>query len=116
MKRYTDAEIKELRRLYWKATLSLLFPENKEPSKMNTFKFRTVVFIHHLLAIGLVLACICSFFLEPWYITVVVVTFVVRLMTSRERCILTDMESNLRKELGMIPLRKGFVNHYYRRD
>lgn len=76
-------------------------------------KFYIVVLLHHLLAIGLVLAPIFSLVLQPWYITLIVTTFVVRTATSRDTCILTNMEIDLREKLGMPSLSNGFVGHYY---
>lgn len=80
---------------------------------MDRVVFYFVVVAHHLLAVGLVVAPIACIILQPWYVALIACTFVVRTITSRDRCILTDMEAKYREKLGLAPLKNGFVGHYY---
>ena len=78
------------------------------------YLYLTVVVIsHHLLAWGLIMSPIVCVFYQPWYITLVICTFVVRTITSRDLCILTEMEKYLRRKLELRELQNGFVGHYY---
>ncbi len=79
---------------------------------MNRVLVYIVAGLHHILAWTLMYALIvCWFYLPFWQAMVLAVT-VVRIMTSRDVCIATDLEENLRTKAGMKPL-NGFVGHYY---
>lgn len=76
-------------------------------------RFILVVAVHHLIAVGLVVGGVLSIIFQPWYVALILCTSVVRICTSRDVCVLTNLERDLRKELGLKPLKGGFIKHYY---
>ena len=68
--------------------------------------------LHHILAWTLMYALVVCWIYLPFWLAMVVAVTVVRIMTSRDRCIATDLEEELRTRANMKAL-NGFVGHYY---
>lgn len=76
-------------------------------------KLWTAIILHHVLFWILLTTPFIMVWSQPWYLTVVITTLIVRIATSRDVCILTELEREWRLELGWKPLNGGFVKHYY---
>ena len=74
-----------------------------------------VMIVHHIVAWGLGVASLLSVLYQPWYMAFLMVIVVARIGTSRDKCILTELENKLREKSGRDPLEGGFIKHYYLR-
>lgn len=76
------------------------------------FVFYTLVFAHFLIVLGNTAALFVLPLMEPWYIALPLMSFLVWHATSRTAdCPLTRMENALRRHLGMKQI-GGFIGHY----
>lgn len=72
----------------------------------------TVATIHHIVAASLFLSLFIVPFVTTYWIALPIIVTVVRIMTSTDRCILTELEQYLRKRAGMYVIH-GYVGHYW---
>lgn len=80
---------------------------------MSRILWLSVASIHHAVAWGLLASSVLSVLYQPWYMAFLMVVVVARICTSRDKCVLTELENSLRVRSGMEPLDGGFLNHYY---
>lgn len=73
--------------------------------------FYAVVVIHFVLLIANILAFIILPFVEPWYISIPINTFLFFFVTNPVKCKVTELENYLRQKLGMKRI-GGFVSFY----
>lgn len=67
----------------------------------------------HIIIVFINLAAIFILpFYTPWYISVPLISFLIRLATVERECPLTALENLLRKQLGMRPI-NTFIGHYF---
>lgn len=70
-----------------------------------------VASVHTVLAVSLVISVFVVPFLVPYFVALPIEVGIIRILTSRDRCILTDIEIHYRKKAGMYVI-SGFVGHY----
>lgn len=81
---------------------------------MNKICLIILVILHHAILWCLTITPFICLIFQPWYITIFTTVVIIRIGTSRARCIATDFENYLRKKLGFKPI-DGFIKHYYLR-
>lgn len=67
---------------------------------------------HAAVVIGVTVAFFLLPFNAPWFIALPLMSFIFFFSTTRVNCRCTDLENNLRKELGMKPI-PGFIGYYF---
>lgn len=70
-----------------------------------------IILGHMATWLGLLVCCICSFFLQPWYITFPMIAFCVYLLTTDYECPVTRWENHVRDRLGW--QRVPHFTHWY---
>lgn len=66
------------------------------------------VLTHYVLFVSLVLSIPYLILLQPWYVSVPVVVWILNLMTLPVKCPLTELENYLRRKAGLKEIR-GFL-------
>lgn len=78
--------------------------------------YKTLVYVtatvHWLLIATMFMSAVILPFAQPWYIAIPLVICIIRVGTSRDKCIITDFENKLRRKAGMPVMLKGFIYHY----
>lgn len=70
-----------------------------------------LVVLHLLLVLINLIAMPCLLLYQPWYVSVPLVSFLIRLATVERECPLTIVENWLRNKLGMKVI-NTFIGHY----
>lgn len=82
------------------------------PTTYN-YLFKLLVAFHVLVVFGNLLSVFLLTILQPWYVSLPLVTFIIWISTSRVAdCPLTRWENKLRLKLGR-PEIKGFIGYYF---
>lgn len=71
-----------------------------------------VIIVHHIIVLGVALACLFNLLFAPWYTGVIGCVTTIMLLTSKSECPVTTLENNIRKSLDMKTI-KAFIKHYY---
>ena len=74
--------------------------------------FYSLVIIHTAIVFANLTALFVIPFLEPWYVSIPIMSFLINLIFSPGTCPLTRLESVIRRKLGM-PEIKQFGGHYF---
>jgi hypothetical protein len=73
----------------------------------------TVATLHHFLLWSLMFAPFWLIYYSPWYVSIPIIVFILRITTSRERCLLTELEDYFRGKLDWQLLNGKFIRYYY---
>jgi hypothetical protein len=81
---------------------------------MWTIIFYLIVCIHHIFCAGNLLSIFVLPFVEPWYVSIPLLSFLLNLFLndSFKLCPLTRIENNIRLAINK-PTISSFVGHYY---
>jgi hypothetical protein len=71
-----------------------------------------VVVLHTLYGLGMLAGAAFCIGYQPWYITVLFVSFIAFMMSKEGQCLCTRLENNLRAKSGY-PAVDSFYDHYY---
>lgn len=81
---------------------------------MNKYKILVVIVavVHIWIAISLAVSAVLLPFYANYFVALPLIICIIRILTSNDKCVLTELEKYLRKKAGMYVIR-GFVGHYF---
>lgn len=88
--------------------------KQKDLTKLWQFLLNVVVVVHFAVVGFNLTALFLIPFLCPWYIAFPLLTYLINLIFTSERCLLTKLENKIRSKLGLEQI-KGFLGYYINR-